>query len=398
MATEGEEGLLEKAVLYLAEKKFNDGISNNRKRQIRAKAKKFVLKSDAFYYNPGNTKPVFMRMGLPKLLTSDQGGEFKSDLEKKITRFLQIKRHYITPCHPQANGLDKHWNQTLKAMTVKFTAGKKDQCDEYLPTCVFAYNTAKHESTLNTTFEVMFGRKANLAINLDFEDAEGEQFLHDTMSKLTATRKELLQTTRNNVAVAQERQKEQRKKRKGGAMRYKWLGPYHVINDVGKGFYSLKDVASNAVIKRIHGAHLKQFKTPPTSPATSQSLSEDSSYIHVSESSASKDFSHNESWITPSPLPPPIMHKSEPHSFTPLNSSKSSPSLSSLPPQSNYSIQSIPKSSPSNNTSTESLVQNQSQEHATNNETPDYEKDSVQPLSSVFPPEFVNVLGASATI
>ena len=75
--------------------------------------------------------------------------------------------------------------------------------------------------------------------------------------------------------------------------------------NVGKGFYSLKDVASSAVIKRIHGAHLKQFKTPPTSR---QSLSEDSSF--VSESSASKDFSHNESWTTPSPLPPPIMHKS----------------------------------------------------------------------------------------
>ena len=42
-----------------------------------------------------------MRMGLPRLLTSDQGGEFKSDLEKEIMSLLQIKRHYITPYHPQ---------------------------------------------------------------------------------------------------------------------------------------------------------------------------------------------------------------------------------------------------------------------------------------------------------
>ena len=93
------------------------------------------------------------------------------------------------------------------------------------------------------------------------------------------------------------------------------------------------------------------------------------------------------------------------HKSAPLNSFKSSPSLSSLPPQSNSSLKSIPKSSLSNITSTESLVQNQSQEHATNNETPDYEKggylmtpssplfsecvDSVQPMSSIFSTEAI---------
>ena len=44
---------------------------------------------------------IFMRMGLPKILTSDQGGEFRSDIEKKIMNLLKIKRHYITPYHPQ---------------------------------------------------------------------------------------------------------------------------------------------------------------------------------------------------------------------------------------------------------------------------------------------------------
>lgn len=44
-----------------------------------------------------------MRMGLPKIVTSDQGGEFRSDLEKEIMKLLNIKRHYITPYHPQVN-------------------------------------------------------------------------------------------------------------------------------------------------------------------------------------------------------------------------------------------------------------------------------------------------------
>ena len=46
---------------------------------------------------------IFMRMGLPKLLTSDQGGEFRSDLDKEMMSLLGIKRHLVTPYHPQVH-------------------------------------------------------------------------------------------------------------------------------------------------------------------------------------------------------------------------------------------------------------------------------------------------------
>ena len=35
-------------------------------------------------------------MGLPKILTSDQGGEFRSDLDKRIMALLKIKHHFTT--------------------------------------------------------------------------------------------------------------------------------------------------------------------------------------------------------------------------------------------------------------------------------------------------------------
>lgn len=40
-------------------------------------------------------------MGFPKLLTSDQGGEFRSQLDEEMMKLLGIKRHYTTPYHPQ---------------------------------------------------------------------------------------------------------------------------------------------------------------------------------------------------------------------------------------------------------------------------------------------------------
>ena len=42
-----------------------------------------------------------MRMGLPRILTSDQGGECRSEIDKNIMKVLRIKRHFITPYHPQ---------------------------------------------------------------------------------------------------------------------------------------------------------------------------------------------------------------------------------------------------------------------------------------------------------
>ena len=79
----------------------------------------------------------------------------------------------------QANGLDERWNQTLKRMIIKFTTDRKDQWDEFLDTSVFAYNTSKHESTLHSPFELMFGRKAILPIEADLESKDGKTLLKE---------------------------------------------------------------------------------------------------------------------------------------------------------------------------------------------------------------------------
>jgi hypothetical protein len=46
----------------------------------------------------------------------------------------------------QANGLVERFNQTLQGMLVKFI-DKKESWEHYLDTCVYAYNTSKHESS-----------------------------------------------------------------------------------------------------------------------------------------------------------------------------------------------------------------------------------------------------------
>ena len=67
----------------------------------------------------------------------------------------------------QANGLHEHFNQMLQQMLVKFASEKHDRWDEFLDSCIFAYNTAVQESAHFLPLEVMFGRKATLPIDLD---------------------------------------------------------------------------------------------------------------------------------------------------------------------------------------------------------------------------------------
>ena len=43
-----------------------------------------------------------MRMGIPKVLTSDNGSEFRNDLEMRL-KAIGVKRIYTTPYHPQVS-------------------------------------------------------------------------------------------------------------------------------------------------------------------------------------------------------------------------------------------------------------------------------------------------------
>ena len=45
-----------------------------------------------------------LEFGFPKILHSDNGTEFKSKLIEHLSQQLGIKKTYISPCHPQANG------------------------------------------------------------------------------------------------------------------------------------------------------------------------------------------------------------------------------------------------------------------------------------------------------
>ena len=94
-------------------------------------------------------------------------------------------------------------------------------------------------------------------------------------------RENMMEKVKANIVAAQARQKEQydkkhsnpdiftagafvlrkdmkRKKRAGGKMDFKWLGPYRIVKSMEKGLYQIEST-SHPNEKRVHGIHLKPY-------------------------------------------------------------------------------------------------------------------------------------------
>ena len=150
-------------------------------------------------------------MGLPSVITTDQGREFHNQLNSHLTEMFGIDHRMTTPYHPQANGLDERYNQTLVNAVAKFAQESRDTWDERIGEVVYAYNTSVHESTKHTPFEVMFGRMAKLPIDFNIaEDYSPEEQVQDfqacedpTETERQARRQAKNEAVKANITAAQ---------------------------------------------------------------------------------------------------------------------------------------------------------------------------------------------------
>ena len=180
-------------------------------------------------------------------------------------------------------------------MLAKFTLDKRECWDERLDACVYAYNTSVHESTCFTPFELMYGRRAVLPVDINIDEREAEDLLlveeednavNDAVEAMTKKRVELLDIAKCNILKAQKKQKEaydkkhacpsafeinqlvlkedkRRKKRAGGKLDERYTGPYRIIKKFGKGIFSLELLLDpTEIVDKVSGVHLKIYKNP----------------------------------------------------------------------------------------------------------------------------------------
>lgn len=110
---------------------------------------------------------VVFRYGAPSRILSDKGSQFTSQLLKDLTTFLQTKKIFTTPYHPQTDGLVEKFNQTLATMLSAFVSRTEKNWDENLRAVIFSYNTVIQASTGYSPAELVFGRILRLPCDLD---------------------------------------------------------------------------------------------------------------------------------------------------------------------------------------------------------------------------------------
>ena len=64
---------------------------------------------------------IMLKFGFPRILHSDNGTEFKSKLIGDVYQQLGIKKTFISPCHPQANGKLESSHRFIKDCIQKFS-------------------------------------------------------------------------------------------------------------------------------------------------------------------------------------------------------------------------------------------------------------------------------------
>ena len=57
-------------------------------------------------------RKIFSRHGVPKMLLSDQGRNFTSDLVKEVCNLLGVTKLYTSPYNPKCNGQVENFHKT----------------------------------------------------------------------------------------------------------------------------------------------------------------------------------------------------------------------------------------------------------------------------------------------
>lgn len=144
--------------------------------------------------------------GSPKELLSDQGSNISGELMKEIAKIFKIKQIKTSVYHPQSNGALERSHHVLAEYLKSYINQNQDNWDSFLNAAMFSYNTAYHEGTKISPYELVFGQKPRLP-SVFVEPRQGvthKEFLVHLVDKLTHLRK----TAKKNLLNAKELAKE----------------------------------------------------------------------------------------------------------------------------------------------------------------------------------------------
>ena len=232
---------------------------------------------------------LFLRFGVPRILHSDQGSEFQSELIKEVCRLLEIQQTRTTPYRPQSDGQVERFNRTLIAMLSKFCSDNKRDWDDHLPYLMCAYRATINESSGCSPNLVMLGREISLPVDIMYpipEQPKEYTCTTEYVEWLRQTLHDCFEDVRSHLSESASKQKNYYDKRSQsrkfspgdwvlrfyppGLSRSKlnpqYVGPYLILKQFGEVTYLIQRDPENKPVV-IHIDHLKKYECDDPPPA-----------------------------------------------------------------------------------------------------------------------------------
>lgn len=124
-------------------------------------------------------KNIVYRFDIPKTIISDNGRQFDSQGFRSFCSNLGIKDKFSSPRHPQANEQTEVTNQTLLKIIQAQLEGAKGTWPDELPNVLWAYRTTTKTLIGETPFNLIYGTKAVIPIEVGVISMRREFFLEE---------------------------------------------------------------------------------------------------------------------------------------------------------------------------------------------------------------------------
>lgn len=236
----------------------------------------------------------FSTFGLPRVVQTDNGTNFKSDVFEQFCKEHGITHKVSSPYHPQSQGVIERFHLTLKQMLKTSCESSHTFWDENLPYVLFAAREGLQSSLGCSPFELVFGHKVRGPLQMLQENllgnvtlSEGSAFFAQHHQRL----KDCKAAALKYLGKAQEKMKERNdaksklrvfqpgdpvlvlKPRLGNTMSHKYEGPYIVTEKTGDLTYKVRHSDKRNQVMLIHVNRLKKFQGPRPIALTNVSIS-----------------------------------------------------------------------------------------------------------------------------
>ena len=227
---------------------------------------------------------VFSKHGVPSHVTSDRGSEFVSRFFRSLGKALDMKLHFTSGYHPQADGQTERTNQTLEQYLRAYINYQQDNWSELLPLAEFAYNNAPSATTGVSPFFANKGYHPNISVHpeRDLASARARDF--------AVNLDELHEFLKENIKISQQQYqgpadsrrtpppdfkigdkvfvKAQffRTTRPSRKLSERFLGPYEIIAQVGPQSFTLRLPESMKSVHPVYHVSMLEPFTPSSIP------------------------------------------------------------------------------------------------------------------------------------